>query len=798
MKLKHNCQIILSEGLNRESKKWKNKALSWLEFLKRIEKPARTTETFDQYQKLSKKECDRIKDVGGFVGGHIQGGRRKKGAVLFRTMLTLDIDKGFEGLWELFTLNYGQAAAIYSTHSHSSKAPRYRLIMPLDREVDPEEYQAIGRRIAGDLDIEAFDNTGFQPERLMYWPSCSTDGEYVFKYQDGEILNADEVLGTYYEWSDSSTWPVSANVKALVTKGIKKQENPHDKPGIVGAFCRAYDIHEAISTFLGDVYDSCNVDGRYTYKGGSTTAGLVTYDDMFAFSHHGTDPIEGMLCNSFDIVRIHLYGQLDEEASDKTNITKMPSFIAMRKLAMKQKKVRGIIGKEKLDSAKEEFKEAGIDIEEVESNWLESLDVTEKGEFKNTIDNICKILENDEMLKGRFAFDDFHKNGVSKIPFPWNSDPGWINDADIAAVRRHIEKAYNVYSPGKLDDAVIVVSLKNKFHPVKDYLNSLEWDGQNRLDSLLIDFMGAEDNEYTRAVTRKAFVAAVARIFQPGIKFDYMLTLVGEQGTRKSMLVDIMGGEWYNDSFTFSMIGKKEAVEQITGSWLVEVGELAGMRKGDKEQIKRFVAARKDEQRNAFMRKKEIFKRQNIFIGNCNDKTPFKDETGARRFWPVEVTKLLRLKELKRLRGQLWAEAVEFYNAGEKLYLSDSLEQHAKEMQSQYTEKDSRREEVIKYIDTPVPENWAKMTIWERREFMQGDPLQVKGTGLRKRISVTEIWTELLGGQLKDLDKSRARELNDLMRSIPGWQYKLYREGETVYRGFERIPISLKGDLIEL
>ena len=205
---------------------------------------------------------------------------------------------------------YDCAAVIHSTHKSSHEKPRHRLLIPLSREVTIEEYQAIARRIAADLNIELFDQSTFEPERLMFWPSVSKDVEYYFEYQDGPWLDADYILSLYDDWRDTSEWPTAENSSDAILKDIKKQEEPENKKGMVGVFCRTYGIESAIETFLSDIYEPAG-DGRYTYKLGSTAAGLIIYDDKFAYSHHGTDPAGGRLCNAFDLVRIHKYGHLD-------------------------------------------------------------------------------------------------------------------------------------------------------------------------------------------------------------------------------------------------------------------------------------------------------------------------------------------------------------------------------------------------------------------------------------------------------------------------------------------------------
>lgn len=804
---KTDCNLIISVGRSRDSKKWKIKELLWSEIVARISKVHRTVETFKDYESSPKSRRDEIKDVGGFVGGPVLGGQRKKNSVLSRTLVTLDIDEGKKGDWELLCLQLDSALAYYTTHSHSPEKPRYRLLIPLTREVNAEEYEAIARKIAELIDIERFDNTGFQMERLMYWPSCSKDGIFEYKVQKGPILAPEAILSLYYDWTDASQWPVSSKVKEAIKRGIRKKGDPLEKPGIVGAFCRAFSIQEAIEKFLPEIYEEAENE-RYTFKEGSTTGGLVVYEDKFAYSHHGTDPVSGTLCNAFDLVRIHLYGILDEESDPKTSINHRPSFLAMREEALKEKKVRKLIGQEKLDRAKNAFDDMEFNIDndgndefentkEEKGKWLEDLEMTEKAEIKCTVDNCIIILENDASLKDRICLNEFNAMRCLKKAFKWNKKGfeklQYFSDSDEAHLRHYFERVYNIVSKSKIEDAIEVVSIRNRFHPVRDYLNSLSWDGINRLDSVLIDFMGAEDNRYTRAVTRKWFVAAVARIFEPGCKFDYMLCLAGEQGARKSMFFDIIGGEWFNESFSFSMIGKKEAAEQLNGSWIIEVAELAGLKKTEVQAVKKFLAQRKDEQRNAFKHFKTLNKRQCIFGGNYNEDEPFRDVTGNRRFWPVQVTRLERLKEFKTIRNQLWAEALHYYKEGEELFLSEELEADAKAIQILNTEKDSRLQELEKLLDIPITTDWDKKTLWEKREFLSGEYLSSDvETRQRKIVSATEIWLELFGGQLKDFDKSKAREINDMMHFLINWEFKLLKSKGKVFRGFKRKPAFLQ------
>lgn len=782
IKISHDGSLDIAVGKSRRETHWKNKQFLWSTLVNRLSETHRTHESAAEYLAMKKEDQDKIKDVGGFVGGFLTGGRKKAGSVLHRQLVTLDIDFANADFWDDFSLVYSCSAALYSTHSHTPEKPRLRLLIPLDREVTPEEYEAISRRIAGNLGIEQFDTTTFQPERLMYWPNSSKDAEYIFKYQDGNWLKADEVLNTYVDWQDSSSWPISAKANKVIERGIKKQGDPLEKPGVIGAFCRTYPVSEAIGKFLGDAYEACDQEGRFTYKEGSTAAGLVVYDDKYAFSHHGTDPTSGKLCNAFDLVRIHLFGLKDEDAGPNTPTNKLPSFVAMQEFCTKDGRVRKLLGKERLAEAMDDFKgemlPEGEEPGEETFDWLEKLDVEKKGgAYKGTIQNVSIILENDPRLKGCFATDDFRMKKVVLKNLPWRKvsrDTRFVKDQDEQNLVKYLEKLYNISGRLNIKDAFDTHIDANGFHPVRDYLGALEWDGRKRVDTLFIDYLGAENSEYMRAVTRKTLVAAVARVHEPGVKFDYILTIIGPQGAGKSTLIKKLGREWFSDSFNFNMLHTKEAFEQMQGYWIIEISELNGMRKTEVDAAKSFISKTEDNFRPAFGRNTVAFRRQSIFIGSTNNRDFLRDQTGNRRFWPVDITKGERTRNVfKDLTtnevNQIWAEAVKLYKTGEPLHLSEELEREAAEQQREHTEQDGRVGIIEQYLDMLLPDNWSEMSVFDRRAYIQGDELQAEGTIKRNRVCVPEIFCEALGGNQKDMDKVKVREMHEIMRNMPGW-----------------------------
>jgi len=229
------------------------------------------------------------------------------------------------------------AGCMYTTHKHRKDNPRFRICFPLSRRVSPDEYEAIARVVASWLGIDAFDDTTYQPTRLMYYPSTSKDGEYVFNYSDAPIMDADAVLAELPDWRDPTTWPVSSRVREAVRPNKSgKVEDPEEKDGIIGAFCRAYPMYDALAEFLDEVYAPCAElgDDRYSLIGASTSGGLVVYDNKLAYSHHATDPCSGKLVNAFDLVRLHKFGDRDDAADEKTPPNRLPSYLAMCELAV--------------------------------------------------------------------------------------------------------------------------------------------------------------------------------------------------------------------------------------------------------------------------------------------------------------------------------------------------------------------------------------------------------------------------------------------------------------------------------
>ena len=401
-------------------------------------------------------------------------------------------------------------------------------------------------------------------------------------------------------------------------------QDPLTKEGVVGLFNRAYyPISKALETFLSDVYEPTDNENRWHLIESSSMAGVEIKEDKFVYSHHAKDPAYLKLCNAFDIVRIHRFGDLDEKASYK----------AMCEFAMQQDEVKLLAASERMADAETDF--SGRE----DTDWQKRFQYEPRSTvLKNNLHNITLILQNDPQLQN-IVFNQQLDGMEIKGEVPWKHPSKYWRDADDAQLISYVDSHYGTFSQRNYQIAVTKVADDRSYHPIREYLAALpEWDGVPRVDTLLIDYLGAEDNSYVRAVTRKTLCAAVRRVQEPGVKFDTMLVLNGPQGIGKSTLISRLAGEWFSDSLNLSDTKDKTAAEKLQGYWILEIGELAGLRKAEVETLRSFLSRQNDIYRAAFGRRATPHPRQCIFFGTTNAESGYlRDTTGNRRFWPVKT-----------------------------------------------------------------------------------------------------------------------------------------------------------------
>ena len=560
---------------------------------------------------------------------------------------------------------------------------------------------------------------------------------------------------------------MSSRQSEAVRRSITQQADPLEKPGIVGTFCRAYTIEEAIETFLSDVYEPSSMNGRYDYIPADSAAGVVVYDGKFAYSHHATDPVCGKLLNAFDLVRLHKFRELDENVGLDTPPGKLPSFKAMSDLALADDKVKTVFAEERIAQANAEFSD---------EDWQNGLELDKSGHVKNTLHNLTIILENDPNLKG-VVFNQLLDGMEIKGEVPWKHPSKFWRDADDAQLISYVDAHYGTFSARNYDIAVTKVADDRAYHPIREFIESLpEWDKIPRVDTLLVDYLGAADTAYVRAVTRKTLCAAISRVLRPGCKFDSMLVLNGPQGVGKSTLIAKLAGEWFSDSLNLGDTKDKTAAEKLQGYWILEIGELAGLKKAEVETLRSFLSRQNDIYRAAFGKRATPHLRQCVFFGTTNAESGYlRDTTGNRRFWPVKTPGSGKKQSWNLAHEeilQIWAEALVYVRQGEKLYLSPEMDALAKDEQREAMESDEREGLVREYLDTLLPERWAEMDLFERRNFLTGSDfgdLQEKGTVKRTSVSNMEIWCECFGKERANLRRTDSNELTGILARL-GWK----------------------------
>lgn len=764
-----------------KTKKWKRETLTWNEIVDRLRTPIITPERYCDFMRMDKETQGAIKDRGAFVGGEFSGSARTKASLLFRSILSLDVDFGKSDFADTFAAATDFGFVIHGTHKHSASSPRYRVVAPLSRTVDADEYEAVARKIAELTDITIYDKTTFQPERCMFYPTISSDVEYYFHETFGNPVDVDAYLAMYTDWRDVSQWANHPDeIKIEVGSRSKTKEQATLKNNIIGEFCRAYTISAVISKYLSDVYSETDQDDRFTYVGGSTSKGLIVVQNgEEAVSYHGSDPISGTghSYNAYDLVRIHKFGHLDKGNDTKASRAAMDNLVKEDELVKAARNEATKERRAKLTGISNSSIDMLGDMTEMEQELATTLmgqeytlnDVTrdKDGNCEPSGLNGKIIMLCDPLLAGLIARNKFTGlDEYTRKPY-WNIENNIFGEEGRAELRLYMETVHRYYQPRKFEDALSSVINMNSFHPVVDYLRSLKWDGISRIDTLLIDYLGAEDNIYIREAIRIMLLAAVNRVTSPGCKFDNSLVLVGDQGCGKSTFLRRLGKNWFNDSL--DKLDGKDAMESLTGSWIIELAELSAASKSTVEATKQFISKSEDRFRAAYRRDSVTRLRQCVFFGTTNVREFLKDKTGNRRFMPVEVRRINRTDEIftddfEYIVDQVWAEAYYLSKDRPSLLLSPEAEAIANRMREGHEEKSEYTEAIRDYIDLVLPPDWYELSEVDRALFAQRNvDFEGEGGFRRKWVTVLEVGTECLGLQIREITGRVQQEIRDVL-----------------------------------
>lgn len=386
-------------------------------------------------------------------------------------------------------------------------------------------------------------------------------------------------------------------------------------------------------------------------------------------------------------------------------------------------------------------------------NWKSSLIHTDKG-VKACLANAIHALTLSLQWRGVLAFNAFDGSVVKlrRPPMRDNECPesyelGEWNDTDTALATAWLSREAEVHvQPNITGRAVYAVAQQRRFHPVTDYLNSLEWKGTPRLDKWLHNYLGAPDSEYSSAVGIRWMISAVARVFEPGCKADHALVLEGKQGVGKSTAVELLASApWYSD--TPIVFGEKDSYEALRGVWIYELAELAALRRSEVESQKAYISKKHDRYRRPYGEGPILWKRQTVFIGTTNDERYLVDPTGNRRFWPVRCGSI-NLAQLSQDRDQLWAEAVVRYREKEAWHLdSPALIKLASEEQN----------------DRVHPDDWD--TLVSRWLETAAGQLMLSSS---EPITVADVLQKALSMKPENIDRSSSTRCGQVMTRL-GW-----------------------------
>lgn len=789
----------IAVGRSRRDTEWHNKVVTWFQ-LKKLLQHRRTPCTLREYQQLSKEEQGRIKDVGGFVGGELKAdGRRTADNIKQRTLLTLDVDHATT-LPTKIAPHY--ALIVYSTHSHTPEAPRYRVVAPLSRPCNDIEYQAVAHRMAEGLGVDIVDMTSCEPSRLMYWAAAPKDADTFYYQQDGEPVDVDAMLATYKDYTNTAEWAGAPRVgrpRTTQRGAAARMEDPRTKDNIVGSWCRTYDCIDVLEQMIPNLYKPAGIN-RYTHIGSSSWGGMCIYDNgTFCYSYHNSDPIGGQLLNSWDLYRLTHFAHLDDNAAATTRADRLPSYKAMAQHALEIPEVKKDFLAHRTELNTDEWDQVGFSFSETNTteetdDWLSELATDAKGNIANTLTNYALILKNDpNAIKGRVVYDEFRgeKRVIGDLPWERTDGTSWT-DADTACLALYIDRTYKLRSKDYLTMMLDAVTQGNDFrrNVVQEFIEREQWDGTPRVDNLFVKYLGAEDNDYSRMITRKSLVACVARAYKPGIKYDQITVLVGSQGIGKSSILRKLagGGDLFMDSFTMDARSNKMQ-ESVRGAWIIEIPELEGFYKQDMNVIKSFVSKQSDTYRPAYGREQIKVPRTCVFFATTNEGDFLRDSSGNRRFWILQCGEpQAPLSELTPSEvAQVWAEAKVIWDSGkEQLYLNKEEGEELAKRQRDYDMDNDLLGELQAFLEIRLPADWEEYSKLERRAYIQarksgaaytrtemsgGNLVTVKVDGVcpRIEISAVEVLNEFFGE-----DNGRAniqtRKANNLLRKLDGWR----------------------------
>lgn len=745
--------LTIATAPKMNSRHWKNGTIRWSEIVAWMDSPANKKEA-GEYVLGVIGETTRVHNGQPCTNIH-----RLKSAIDSRSAVTLDIDSPRPDFVEAVEMLFDHAAIIHTTYSHAPDKPRYRMIVPTDRAMKPDEYIVAANALMQQFGKSQFDKGSEQPERYMFMPAEQEPGWFRYWVLDGDPVPVETLLADFVE--DLSDKPLP--------KPGRNKRDPFTLDGIMGAFNRAYgeDWDSLIEAY--DLPYEKVADDRYHLVGATAAAGMGPVQDAagFVYSHHANDPAYGTACSAWDLVRLHRFGEMDEDVSPQTPPHKRPSHTAMAELATQDNRAMA-------EMVGIDFAEA-FDDEGNANDWRLNLRRNNRGVITNVVANRDLLRDNDPALKVLFL------NEMSMVieadgDLPWRKmreaefdRDRVITDADRAEFREYLEREYGLDVPEATAKALIVIAgSRRRRHPAKEYLESLTWDGVSRIETAL---PGVTPTTYTRMVSRKSLVAAVARVLKPGVKWDHTLVLFGAEGLGKSWWIDRMAKGW---SASLGRIGDKDTLMAMRAAWIITADEGHSLKKADSDSLKEFITRTHDTFRAPYDTVMQRHARHCVVWSTTNDEVFLRRQEGNRRFLIVRCEDKVDFDAMTdEYVDQVWAEAVALYHAGEPLYLDGVESLEAAEQREEFIEEDAYAGVIDAYLSLPVPEDWANMPVDKRLEWLfgyrEGEFVEA-GTGRIDTVCSLQIWIEAMGRHRGDARRPDLIEIFNTLNRLPDWE----------------------------
>lgn len=738
----------------RNSRHWKAGTVTWGELLEWVKAPASRKEAGSYLLGTLAETTVDHDNAPGCTALH-----RLKNAVTSRSeVLVLDADAltpaGLEDLKEELRK---YKSILHTTYSHTPDAPHVRILLAVDREMHPDEYQGAVSVMMDRLGREYFDLGSLQAERYMFRPAAKDLDSYEYHVFDGAEASVDDLLQEF----DPTALPAPMRRKS--------KRSPFELEGVVGAFNRAYpDLEELVAEY-GLPYERVG-ENRWLLSGASSAPGMGPVAEGVFYSHHANDPAGGQACTAFDVVRLHMYHHLDADVKDGTPINRHPSYEAMRELAAKDPRVIAeLVGGD--FTALTDSEADGDAGPEADDSWRLNLSISPRtGKLNDTVDNWDLIRANDPVFRSLYYNEmTFAVEADRDLPWRRLADGGErLSNSDRAEMAFYIERTYR-FRPTRamLDDLIAAQGASRRVHPVRQYLEGLVWDGKPRVETSL---PGVTPTDYTRLVARKVLTAAVARVFEPGIKWDHTLVLYGTEGLGKSYWVERLSRGWHS---SLGRLGDKDTLINLQRSWIVLADEGFSLRKADAEVQKEFLTRTVDVFRMPYEREASAHPRHCVIWGTTNDEVFLRQQEGNRRYLIVHCERRVDFEALTdEYIDQLWAEAVHLYRNGERLYLASEESEVAASVRERFTEEDALGGFISDFLDTLVPEEWEEMSPSARIRWMRdrADGMVPEGTRLQTQTCSAQIWVEAMGNRFGDHKRTDLLEITAALKRLPGWR----------------------------